>query len=325
MYTPNCDAFWVGSYPLKDPMAASRRIVNTPSLLLHWPQLPKRAKKENFVEQTYAALATKDDNFSIGTAAGWNAMWRVLKRQPKAWLKHTHFKTQLAGPITLFGKLQADGLSRRTKTARSLRSKNEQLLRQYITLWLQHAYWQIDTIREAGFKPIVVLDEPLLPTYMGTSGTQRARKTMTLLKSIVKRLRRRGATVGIHCCNRISPTVLIATGADLVHFDAHYFPTQIARARSDIQAFLKNGGIVAWGIVPTTEMLTSANRAKIEKSLKDMLASMETRGLSLRSVLAQSMVAPTCGTGLLSTEQSDKILDFTTSLAQQLKSRYKLE
>ncbi len=317
MYTPNCDAFWVGSYPLKDPMIASRRILNSPSLLLHWPQLPKRSKKERFAEQTYAALATKDDGFSKGTAAGWNAMWRVLKRQPKAWLKHTHFKTQIAGPITLFGKLQAGSLS--------VKRKNEQLLRQYLTLWLKHAYWQIDAIRDAGFKPIIVLDEPLLPTYMGATGSPRARKTLILLRSIVKRLHNRGATVGIHCCNRISPAVLIETGVELVHFDAYYFSTQITRARTELQSFLKKGGIVAWGIVPTSETLTSANRAKIEKNLKDLLASMEARGLPLRTVLAQSMVAPTCGTGLLSSEQSDKILDFTTSLSQQLKSHYKME
>ena len=164
----------------------------------------------------------------------------------------------------------------------------------------------------------------MLPTFMGASTSPRARRVLKLLRSIVKRLKKRGAIVGIHCCNRISPTTLIDLGMDLIHFDAFYFQSQITSSREQLQRFLIDGGIVAWGVVPTSEMLTPSSQGKIEKNFSDLLSAMETRGLPLRRVLAQSMVAPTCGTGLLTIEQSDRIMAFATSLSKQLKARYKL-
>lgn len=315
MYVPYCDVFAVGSYPYKDPLKASRRILSNHEMLLHWPQLPKRSKSEEQIAQTYLALATPNDDFRKGTASGWNAMWRLMKKLPLTRQKlrtDTHFKTQIAGPITLFGKSQG----KRTP---------DQTLLPLITLWLRHAYWQIDQIKEQGYKPLVVLDEPLLPNYMGAPGSAVAKKTLRLLKSIVVRLRKRGALVGIHCCNRVSPALLIDLGVDLVHFDAYYFPTQISRTREKLQRFLVDGGIVAWGIVPTSESLTATAKARLEKNFTDLIMAMETRGLPLRAVLAQSMVAPTCGTGLLSIEQSERIIEFASMLSKQMKSRYRLK
>jgi hypothetical protein len=315
MYTPNCDVFAVGSYPFKDPVKACRRILGNPYVLLHWPQLPKRSKKEAQVHQTYAAIATPNDDFPKGAAAGWTAMWRLLKKPPRrrgAARKDTHFKTQIAGPITMFAKL-GWGPDRDTK------------LLQFMSLWLKHAYWQIDQIKDHGFRPVVVLDEPLLPNFLGPPGSPKARKTLRLLGSLVKRLKKRGAVIGVHCCNRISPVTLIDLGVDLIHFDAYYFPTQISRNRVELQRFLMDGGIVAWGAIPTNETLTETARVRVERGFHDILLSLEGRGLPLRKVLAQSMVAPTCGMGALTPESSDRIMEFATALSRSLKSRYKLD
>lgn len=321
MYTPNCDVFWVGSYPHRDPMSASRKILRCEQFLLHWPQLPKRSAMERPIDQAFRALAgkkTPEASFKTGSATGWNAMWRLLRKSPRARKGHEHFKTQLVGPITLFGKIAAASFSGRSK------EENEKALLQYLGLWLKHAYWQIDTIREKGFKPILVLDEPFLPTAMGAAGSTQARKTLKLLRSIVKRLRKRGARVGVHCCNRIAPAALTELEVDLIHFDAYHFPTQLSRSRGELQRFLKDGGVVAWGIVPVSESLTPMGETKLEKMFNDLLASMVTRGLPLQRVLAQSMVAPTCGTGSLTSEQSGKIVEFTARLSRQFKARHGL-
>ena len=309
MYTPKCDVFSLGSYPYKDPAVASRRLLKQPEILLHWPQLPRRSPHEKLMEQTYAALlasAKKKPGFPRGYASGWNITWRLLKKR-----KGGVFKSQIAGPITLFNKLHA------TESA-------QEELKHYLKYWLDHAYWQIDEIKNHGFKPLIVLDEPLLPNYMGAHGSAKARRVTKLLRSIVVRLQRRGAQVGIHCCNRVSPVTLIDLGVDLVHFDAHYFPTQIARARPEIQKFISGGGIIAWGIIPTDGTLTKAAEVRLEKRFNDLLASLEARGLPLRTVLGQSMVSPTCGTSQLTVEQSEKIMDFALTLSRALKARFKL-
>lgn len=223
-----------------------------------------------------------------------------------------YFKTQVAGPITLFGKLQRAG------------TPKEKELLGYVSIWLDHAFWQIGQIKNHGLKPILVIDEPQLPTYMGPASSAQAKRTLKLLRSIVKRLKSRGALVGIHCCNRIAPSALIDLGVDLVHFDAYDFPSQIQASREKLQQFLREGGTIAWGIIPIAETLNAGLEAKLEKRLGELFLSLETRGLPLRTVLAQSMVAPTCGTGSLTVEQSDKILNFATSLSKRLKTRYRL-
>ncbi|MEW6056921.1 MAG: hypothetical protein AB1540_09935 [Bdellovibrionota bacterium] len=277
-------------------------------MLPHWPQLPKRSKKERFLEQTVSALVHPgSDAFPRGSASGWSQMWHAMKDS-----RGSYYKTQVAGPITLFGKFHGSG------------SKGAQKLLESISLWLRHAYWQIEEIKDHGLKPILVLDEPLLPTFMGPLGSERAKRTLKLLRSIVKRLRRRGALVGVHCCNRISPSLLIDIGVDLIHFDAFYFPTQIIQAREELRRFMKDGGVVAWGIIPTNETLTSELKGKLEKNFAGILEFMESRNLPLKSVLAQSMISPTCGTGFLTVDQNEKIVDFANSLSLEMKKRYKL-
>lgn len=301
-YTPNCDVFAPGSYPHKNPLVPARRILKNSEVILHWPQLPKRSTKERMIAQTLAAVKAEAQNkhgFPRGVASGWSTTWRLLKDSRKGEV----FKSQIAGPITLFGKI-------------SEKPESDAELHRYVKLWLSHAYWQIDEIKERGFKPLIVLDEPLLPNFKG-----RAAK---LMKSLVIRLKRRGAIVGIHCCNRVSPVTLIDFGVNLIHFDAYYFPTQVSRARLNLQHFLSEGGIIAWGIIPTDISLSKMAETKLEKAFSDLLASMETRGLPLRRVIAQSMVAPTCGTGQLTVEQSEKIMDFATTLSRGLKARFKL-
>src|SRR4051812_35936038 len=102
-YTPGCDVFWVGSYPYKDPRKACRRILADSSVLLHWPQLPKRSKKEQMIEQTFLALSSRRaQGFPRGTASGWKTMLSAGQGR-----RGEYFKTQIPGPITLFGKLQS--------------------------------------------------------------------------------------------------------------------------------------------------------------------------------------------------------------------------
>ncbi len=312
-YIPSCDVFWVGSYPFKNPVSVCRKIIKNQHLLLHWPQLPKCSPRERLIAQTRAALKTKDRHFPKGYASGWNALWRLLKKSKNTHFQH--FKTQMAGPITLFGKLNI-----------KLSKKNSQrkLLR-FVSLWLEHAFWQIHQIQQKDFTPILMLDEPHLPSYMGQTGSQQSRKTLRLLRSIILRLQKKGALVGVHCCNRISPANLISLNPDMIHFNVYHFPSQLKNSKQSIQAYLKNGGIIAWGVIPTLETLDSTNKIKIEKLLMESLEYIEGQGMSLRHILNQSMVAPTCGTGLLTVEESNSILDFATQLSVQLKSRYKLE
>ncbi len=297
-FKPCCDVLWIGSYPFTDPRKACRTALSEENVLPHWPQLPKRSRLERMVEQTLAAMKTKDGTFPSGTASTWNMIFRELKRRKK---EAVFFKSQIMGPLALFVGRQAGA-----------DAKGEPGM----TDWNRHARSQIRQIRKHGYQPILMLDEPMLPSHV--------RNGLGDLIAALKQVQEEGALAGVHCCNRISPRILAETGADIIHFDAVHYPSLLNPSKKSLQNFLRGGGVIAWGIVPTTEPVEAQQLARIEKGFLDVIQSMEGLGLTVSKILSQSMIAPVCGTGLLKPAEALKILRATSDISKRIKSRYKL-
>lgn len=252
------------------------------------------------VEQTAAAMKTKDGAFARGTASAWNMIFRELERRRK---DAVFFKSQIAGPLALFGGRHADA---------DADAKAEPGM----TDWNRHARSQIRQIRKHGYRPILMLDEPTLPSH--------ARNGLGDLTTAVRQVQEEGALAGVHCCNRISPQILAETGADIIHFDAIHYPSLLIPSKKPLQDFLRGGGVIAWGIVPTAEPVEAQQLARIEKGFLSVIQSMEGLGLPVSKILSQSMIAPVCGTGLLKPAEALKILRATSDISKRIKSRYKL-
>lgn len=295
-FEPNCDIFWPGSYPYLTATKACRQILKNENVLLHWPQLPKKSKKERMIEQTELSFKTKDGSFAKASASGFYKMLSLLIKNKRN--KEYFLKTHIAGPVTLFGKINSSG---------SLLKKTD--------LWLKHAEYQISIIQEEGFIPIIVLDEPLLRSHS---------KVLRYLSKLMARLTKKKAITGIHCCNRIMPSTLIQTGADLIHFDAAQFQSLIKASHLQLQKFLKDGGFIAWGIVPTNYTPNDLLEDKIEQNFMLLIESLVSRDLTLKQILKQSMISTTCGTGMLKQEQHLGIFECVSRISKRVKKRYKL-
>jgi hypothetical protein len=82
-------------------------------------------------------------------------------------------------------------------------------------------------------------------------------------------------------------------------------------------SFLERGKTIAWGAVPTL-------KDKIEKATLDevgiiydsAVTRLSARGIKKDTILEQSMITPSCGTGSLTVTQSEKVM----SLLNQLES-----
>ena len=64
---------------------------------------------------------------------------------------------------------------------------------------------------------------------------------------------------GIHCCGKADWPLVINSGADIISFDAYDYSGTIALYPGEFSGFLKKGGYLAWGIVPTTEVIGNEN------------------------------------------------------------------
>ena len=74
-----------------------------------------------------------------------------------------------------------------------------------------------------------------------------------------------------------------------------------------VKAFLGRGGVLAWGIVPTSEKLNQETPESLIKRLKSLVDSLAAKGIDKNLLWERCLVTPSCGTGSVSVEMSEKV------------------
>lgn len=99
---------------------------------------------------------------------------------------------------------------------------------------------------------------------------------------------------GLHLCADVNLPYLLELGVEILSFDAFqigFMPKQYAKTVSD---FLKKGGIISWGIIPTNSSILSNNKLDHITSLllNYWKIISEDNELSLKEIAQQSLLAP---------------------------------
>ncbi len=129
----------------------------------------------------------------------------------------------------------------------------------------------------------------------------------------------------MHCCANTQWSIIIDSGIDILSFDAFsYFDNLILYADS-LKKFIKNGGTIAFGIVPTDEQVFSLTSSQLFESIKSHINELSKLGLDKQIIAAQSMITPACGLGTKNVELAVKALELTVDIADDLKRYYDLE
>ncbi|MEA3230570.1 MAG: hypothetical protein U9Q05_02300, partial [Thermodesulfobacteriota bacterium] len=130
-----------------------------------------------------------------------------------------------------------------------------------------------------------------------------------------------GGLAGIHVCANTDWSLVLASGVDIVNFDAYLYFDRFILYPDQIKTFIEAGGILAWGIVPT------GDPAHIERETTDTLADrwrqqarqVEKLGIDMDTLTAQSLITPSCGVGSLSIDHAEKVLRLTQGLSDRLR------
>ncbi|HVW07949.1 MAG TPA: hypothetical protein VHC90_05175 [Bryobacteraceae bacterium] len=160
----------------------------------------------------------------------------------------------------------------------------------------QMVCWQIDRLKAAGLPVMMFLDEPALCLDATVANSVPEEKRLSALAATLEDVRRRGAVAGLHCCAERPFRRMCMAKPDIVSFDAHegldlFFADRHARE------FVRDGGIVAYGLVPTWQGLEGVTAADIfTRWLTAATVAGEPEELAQRA-----MVTATCGLGLLGT------------------------
>ena len=110
----------------------------------------------------------------------------------------------------------------------------------------------------------------------------------------------------------------------MLNLDAFGYLDALALYPAELRAFLDRGGVIAWGIVPNNETITSVSTGDLAERLCEGLRQLSERaaGRGVRIVpedlLARGLLTPSCGLGTASPEIADQVYATLTALRETL-------
>jgi hypothetical protein len=325
----------IGSLPHTDPEEACGIILRSVDIPF-WPQLPHRSFLELMVPQYvegfpfvkiegehvniitaeekavsvfYEAIADKR-GFPISRehAAGLYAFIDILKKQN---IRSSTLKGHITGPLT-FTLSITDDQKRPIYFDDELRELALELLK-------GKASWQIETLRPYCDRVLIFIDEPILSAlgssaYLCVSTDEASR----MLKEIVRHIKSSGGIAGIHCCGKADWPLILSSGIDVFNFDSYFYWDTLGIYPEEIRSFLDSNGFIAWGVVPTSDIIRGVTVEGLCEQLERGLTSLEKIGIPREKLRQQSLLTPSCGTGSLGIQDAVKVF----SLLKALRNRY---
>jgi len=351
-FTPNARPLLIGSLPLEDHSKALDLVFeHTPEIPL-WVQLP-RFREEGMIRQCMDGLpgvAEKEDTWFIDTKdpqfdeafiqffedyltlsePGADFQTSRFAFTPLAGKGFSHFlervdkdpgrfvalKGQVTGPITFCTAVKDDA-------ERDI-FYNDPLRDAAVKRLAMNARWQANEFAQRGATPIVFLDEPALAGF-GTSAyiTITRADVQGCIDEIAQEIHAENGLVGVHVCANTEWDLLLDTTIDIISFDAFSYFDRFILYPKAIKEFMGRVGILAWGIVPTgdADLIAQQTSDALTKTLAGQIRQVAELGISEETVMAQSLVTPSCGTGSLDPASATRVLALTRAVSEKIRSR----
>ncbi len=342
----NCSATAIGSFPHLNAEEACELVSRMLPELPCWPQLPKLSFVEEMCVQyaegmPFFRLQPEQKRFYLETCEEGEVLESLYDRYQKKDFSGTsvserfavglytmrrHFpafpklravKGQIVGPVTMAGNL---------KDSQGVAAFHDPTVFDAIIKHLcLKARWQINFLSDFNVPVILFADEPYLSCLGAAFATIEKDSVIKSLRETFDSIKDAGAIAGIHCCGNTDWSMVLATGVEVLSFDAFFFMDRVLGYYQELKNFLEGGGILSWGIVPTTsEALRDVTLEVLMKKMEEGISHLSQKGMDREFVLERSIITPSCGTGTLTIAESEKVMDLNYQLSLRLKERYNL-
>lgn len=350
MFTPRCLPILIGSLPLTSHADATKIILEHSPQIPLWPQLPKNSG-EGMVRQFlsgFPGLREVGKRFWIDTACPHfpEEMTSFYEEYMQAesdgdFLKYSRFKLdsdttsgfsellnaldttavitvtikgQVTGPITT-------GIGTKDQAGNSI-FYDDNLRDMLVKHLSQKARWQvIELLRyTADIPPIVFIDEPGLVSFGSNAFAGISREMVTeAVGDVIKAIQQAGGLAGVHICANGDWGPALDSGTDIISFDAFSYFNNFILFKDQLTRFLKRGGLLAWGIIPTSDPLivASENSNSLYVKWLEQLRTLCSFGFTEKQIMEQTLIAPACGTGSLSLELAMKVLKMNYEVSKK--------
>ncbi|MGB9885530.1 MAG: hypothetical protein ACPLPT_00460 [Moorellales bacterium] len=342
----------IGSLPFTEAGPALELIEHYLPAAPHWPQLPRRSRKEFFTHQFLGllvelgllleggkgwyfpldslswveGLTTFYELYLAAEAGQEEARERFAPSEEAAvgfyaflaalgaggFPRAEWVKGQIAGPVSV-------GLNLFDPEGRPA-YYHPQLRDLLVKSLAQGASWQARKLaRECGRPVAIFVDDPAVGSW-GTSLYVGLEREMIVsdLAHIAAAVREAGALAGVHCCAGVDWSIPLAAGFDLLSFDAYGYFEQLLPYASELAGFLNRGGILAWGLAPTSPQAWSETPESLRRRWQRQVRNLEERGVSGELLRRQLWLTPSCGVGLLEPDLATHIYALAAASAREL-------
>lgn len=334
----------VGSFPHTDVEPLVECLLSEFSEVVAWPQMPVRDWRESMyvqyseglpgvtidtdtqrlwfrtdndfhaqLEAFYQAVVEENvDAFAISrqVALGLHCMMNRLRAGAArpAWLKG-----QVTGPFS-FAMTVTD------ENKRAL-AYNPELHEVAVQGMAMKARWMARRLRDLADGVIVVLDEPYLCSY-GSAFVNVSRDEVTAaLCAAVDGIHKEGALAGLHCCGNTDWSLVLDTGLDVLNFDAYEFFQGMPLYPAELRSFVDRGGVMSWGIVPTSSAIDDVTPDILLKKLDERAAALQAKGIDRGMLYRQSLLTPSCGMGTQTVQAAERVLETLLRLSELVRER----
>jgi methionine synthase II (cobalamin-independent) len=326
--------------PFSDPGYACQLIFDHLSDITGWPQLPKRAFKENMyaqyserfpgtivegdriwvdrsrdldpeLEALYMAYIEDDLSYGELSADYALGLHTFLEKAPHLDPAPAFVKGQVTGPVS-WGLTVLDQDRRPTLY--------DEILADAIAKHLRlKARWQERALSEIGAGTIISVDEPYMASFGSAYVALGREQAIELMEEVLTGIQ--GLKM-VHCCGNTDWSLLMATSVDILSFDAYGYAPNLALYPDEIVAFLDRGGMLAWGIIPKTSKTYDET---VDSLVEKMLAAVDLlveKGIHRDDILSASLITPSCGLGPSPEDLAERAVALTAGVSQAMKERF---
>jgi len=265
---------------------------------------------EEYLSVTESGADIGDSRFALSGARG-KGFFEFLKQVDEKTSPYLALKGQVTGPIT-FGTAVKDEQDKDI-------FYNDMLKDAAIKKLAMNAGWQAGEFSKRGAVPIIFIDEPALAGF-GTSAyiTITKEDVIQSIEEIILEIHNQNGLAGVHVCANTEWDMLLGSRLDIISFDSYSFFDKFILYPEMIKAYLDQGKILAWGIVPTakSEIIAEQTTQGLVQLLHNQMDELSDKtGIDKEDIIAQSFITPSCGTGSLDLDSAKTVLKLTREVS----------
>jgi methionine synthase II (cobalamin-independent) len=334
----------IGSFPHKDEKEVFDLVLQNFPEIPFWPQFPKRSSLEGMVVQYSEGfpsfrLNERDQRAWVDTSQGFDKeIERFYQSFENGELEPFRISEDFAKGFRLIEELCSEEYRKEIKYIKgqitgpvtfglSLTDQERKPIFYDPTLkdvLLKHlsskARWMEKRFNDLlpGVKTMLFFDEPSLSSYGSAFSSLNREEVVFSLNECFKGVK---GLKGVHCCGNTDWSVLFSTNIDILSFDAYGYLETISLYPKELNAFLERGGILAWGLVPTSEAILKEDALSLFNRFKEAVKSLAKKRID-PNLLQRALLTPSCGTASLSIPLAERVCQLTAEVSKRLKEQW---